>query len=69
MTRRDYLNSTLLASGSLLLGGASPKDLLANPFVNKGHLIFLAKRCRVIGRGLRQKRKVGMVLFLFDKKR
>ncbi|HUE00226.1 MAG TPA: NAD(P)-binding protein [Bryobacteraceae bacterium] len=29
MTRRDYLNSTLLASGSLLLGGATPKDLLA----------------------------------------
>ena len=29
MTRRDYLNSTLLASGSLLLGGATPMDLLA----------------------------------------
>ena len=29
MTRRDYLNSTLLASGSLLLGGATPLDLLA----------------------------------------
>lgn len=29
MTRRDYLNSTFLASGSLLLGGATPMDLLA----------------------------------------
>ena len=29
MTRRDYLNSTLLASGSLLLGGATPLDLMA----------------------------------------
>jgi spermidine dehydrogenase len=29
MTRRDYLNSTLLASGSMLLGGATPMDLLA----------------------------------------
>jgi spermidine dehydrogenase len=29
MTRRDYLNSTLLASGGLLLGGATPMDLLA----------------------------------------
>jgi spermidine dehydrogenase len=29
MTRRDYLNSALLASGSLLLGGATPMDLLA----------------------------------------
>jgi spermidine dehydrogenase len=29
MTRRDYLNSTLLASGSVLLGGAAPADLLA----------------------------------------
>ena len=29
MTRRDYLNSTLLASGSVLLGGATPMDLLA----------------------------------------
>jgi spermidine dehydrogenase len=29
MTRRDYLNSTLLASGSLLLGGATPMDLIA----------------------------------------
>jgi spermidine dehydrogenase len=29
MTRRDYLNSTLLASGSLLLTGATPLDLLA----------------------------------------
>jgi spermidine dehydrogenase len=29
MTRRDYLNSTLLASGSMLLGGAAPTDLLA----------------------------------------
>lgn len=29
MTRRDYLNSTLLASGSFLLGGASPLELLA----------------------------------------
>ena len=28
MTRRDYLNSTLLASGSLLLGGATPLELL-----------------------------------------
>jgi spermidine dehydrogenase len=30
MTRRDYLNSTLLASGSLLLSGVAPLDLLAN---------------------------------------
>ncbi|HLY18303.1 MAG TPA: FAD/NAD(P)-binding protein [Bryobacteraceae bacterium] len=29
MTRRDYLNSALLASGSLLLGGATPMDLIA----------------------------------------
>src|SRR5579871_6525963 len=29
ITRRDYLNSTLLASGAALLGGASPADLLA----------------------------------------
>jgi len=29
MTRRDYLNATLLASGGLLLGGATPLDLLA----------------------------------------
>ena len=29
MTRRDYLNSTLLASGSILLSGLSPRDLLA----------------------------------------
>jgi spermidine dehydrogenase len=29
MTRRDYLNSTLLASGNLLLGGATPLELLA----------------------------------------
>jgi len=29
MTRRDYLNSTLLASGSLLLSGATPLELLA----------------------------------------
>ena len=29
MTRSDYLNYTLLASGSLLLGGATPMDLLA----------------------------------------
>jgi len=29
MTRRDYLNSTLLASGSVLLGGAPPIDLIA----------------------------------------
>lgn len=32
ITRRDYLNSTLLASGTMLLGGACPLDLLAqNP--------------------------------------
>lgn len=30
MTRRDYLNATLLASGGVLLGGATPLDLLAN---------------------------------------
>jgi len=29
MTRRDYLNSTLLASGGILLSGLSPRDLLA----------------------------------------
>src|SRR5579884_240678 len=29
ISRRDYLNSTLIASGSLLLGGASPAELLA----------------------------------------
>jgi spermidine dehydrogenase len=29
ITRRDYLNSTLLASGAALLGGACPLDLLA----------------------------------------
>jgi|SRR5579872_3553641 len=29
ISRRDYLNSTLLASGSLLLGGACPLELLA----------------------------------------
>src|SRR5690348_11840536 len=29
ISRRDYLNSTLVASGSLLLGAASPMDLLA----------------------------------------
>ncbi len=29
ITRRDYLNSTLLASGTVLLGGASPIQLLA----------------------------------------
>lgn len=29
MTRRDYLNSTLLASGSVLLSGLTPLDLLA----------------------------------------
>jgi spermidine dehydrogenase len=29
VTRRDYLNSTLLASGSVLLSGATPLDLLA----------------------------------------
>jgi len=28
-TRRDFLNATLLASGSALLGGASPRELLA----------------------------------------
>lgn len=28
-TRRDFLDSTLLASGAVLLGGASPQDLLA----------------------------------------
>ena len=29
ITRRDYLNSTLVASGAALLGGASPMELLA----------------------------------------
>lgn len=29
MTRRDFLDSSLLASGAVLLGGASPQDLLA----------------------------------------
>ena len=29
ITRRDYLNSTLLASGGLLLSGACPMELLA----------------------------------------
>ena len=29
ISRRDYLNSTLLASGGLLLGSACPLDLLA----------------------------------------
>ena len=29
ISRRDYLNSALLASGSLLLGAACPMDLLA----------------------------------------
>ncbi|MBV9154776.1 MAG: NAD(P)/FAD-dependent oxidoreductase, partial [Acidobacteriaceae bacterium] len=31
MDRRDFLNSTLLASGATLLGGASPLSLLAEP--------------------------------------
>ena len=29
ITRRDYLNSTLVASGGLLLSGACPTELLA----------------------------------------
>jgi hypothetical protein len=29
ITRRDYLNSTLVASGSVLLGAANPLQLLA----------------------------------------
>src|ERR1700730_12437499 len=29
ITRRDFLNTTLLASGSLLLQSVAPKDLLA----------------------------------------
>src|SRR5438067_1861052 len=29
ITRRDFLGSTLLASGAALLGGATPADLLA----------------------------------------
>src|ERR1051325_4896601 len=29
-TRRDFLNATLLASGSALLGAASPRELLAD---------------------------------------
>ena len=29
ITRRDYLNSTLVASGGLLLSGACPMELLA----------------------------------------
>lgn len=31
MDRRDFLNSTLLASGSILLGGLAPADLMAEP--------------------------------------
>ncbi len=31
ITRRDFLGSTLLASGSLLLSGVSPSELLAQP--------------------------------------
>jgi len=31
MDRRDFLNSTLLASGSILLGGVTPLNLLAEP--------------------------------------
>jgi spermidine dehydrogenase len=31
MDRRDFLNSTLLASGSVLLGGVTPLSLLAEP--------------------------------------
>jgi hypothetical protein len=31
MDRRDFLNSTLLASGSALLGGVTPLSLLAEP--------------------------------------
>jgi hypothetical protein len=30
ITRRDFIGSTLLASGSVLLGNASPIDLLEN---------------------------------------
>ena len=34
MSRRDFLNATLLASGGLLLTGASPLDLMASPARN-----------------------------------
>src|SRR5215469_11325903 len=30
ITRRDFLGSTLLASGAALLGGASPRELLSD---------------------------------------